>query len=128
MPLVPGGEFQTCVVYDSDFIGYDDEECTLPYCFACTLQSKNFFKLKGLCGESATGSDIFDSDYLLMFGYPHMTSFHFRGFTGLTSIYYDEEYQRWILNSYRLVVIVLLTASNFGIMTTSLLIKKFQHS
>ena len=99
--LVSGGKFQTCVVYDMAFKGYDDEECALSYCFACSLKSKVFFKLKGICGESGSGLDIIDTDYLLMFGYPHKNSFHFRGFTGLTSIYFEEANQRWILNSYR---------------------------
>ena len=103
--MVSGGEFQRCVVYNANFNAYDDEECALPYCCACSLKSKVFFKLKGICGESALGLDIIDTDYLLMFGYPHMNSFNFRGFTGLTSIYFEEATQQWILKSARSALI-----------------------
>ena len=104
--LFSGGEFQTCVAYEALYSnGFNDEECDLPFCFACSLRSKVFFKLTGICEDSVPGSAMIDTDYLLMFGYPHANSYTFRGFTGLTSIYFEEANQRWILNSYRSKVI-----------------------
>ena len=100
--MLSGGKFQACVLYNADFVGYDDEDCAFNYCFACSLPSEVYFKLKGICGKSDTDSAITDIDYLLMFGYPGVNSLNFRGFTGLTSIYFDEDTQRWILSSLRL--------------------------
>ena len=103
LSLLSGGKFQRCTIFHSDVtqIGYGDEECTMPTCFACNLQSEVFFKLKGICGESITGSDVIDTDYLMLLGNPCMNCFHFRGFTGLTGIAFHDETQQWILNSYR---------------------------
>ena len=86
---------QQCMVYDFGRGGYNDKECTDKFCIPCILQKKGFFKIRGLPGD-LQAMDVVDIDYKANIGLENIT---FHGFLGQSTIYWDQESEKWILKT-----------------------------
>ena len=85
-------------MYDHLTQGLDDDDCATEQCSTCNFQGEVYFKLKGICHTSS----VIDTDYSMKFDPSNQENFYFRGFSGLTSIFYSSTNNGWIIKNYKM--------------------------